>query len=297
MADLPAELVRRIAQLAADRQSGASDILDETLKILRDARAIRVPIQGVGRALCRAQPSMASVWNAALEAVADERAPGRFDRFTHRVTRASAALGRFAADAFATSEGAGPLRLVTVSMSRSVAVVFDAVRRQRPIRVCCSESRPALEGRTLAARLAEAGVPVTCFSDAAVAHALAAADAVVVGADAIGPELFLNKSGTRMLAAAAAQQGVPVYVAATRDKFVGHAVAARLAIREGAAAEIWDAPPPGVEVRNPYFESIPLELVTMVISDAGLLGIGMMPDVCTAAHDAQMMRALDDLGS
>jgi translation initiation factor 2B subunit (eIF-2B alpha/beta/delta family) len=296
VASLPVELARRISLLASDRESGASDILDETLKILGDARAAGVPMKAVARAVCRAQPSMASVWNAALEALAGEQVPDRFDRFTQRVARAADALSRFAADAFADAEGAGPLRLVTISLSRSVAVVFDAVRRERPIRVCCSESRPALEGRRFASRLADAGVPVTCFSDAAIAHALAAADAVVVGADAIGPEWFLNKSGTRMLAAAAAQQGVPVYVAATRDKFVGHAVGARLVIREGAPGEIWDTPPPGVEVRNPYFESTPLDVVTTVISDAGVLGIGMIPDVCDAAHDPLLLKALDDLG-
>ena len=293
---IPAELARRVARLAADRESGASHLLDETLRILGDARAAGVSMPGVARAVCRAQPSMAPVWNAALEALADQQAPGRFDRFTQRVARSSGALSRFAADVFSAAEGAGPLRLVTLSLSRSVTVVFEAVRRQRPIRVCCSESRPALEGRRLAAHLAKADVPVTCFSDAAIAHALGAADAVVVGADAIGPEWFLNKSGTRMLAAAAAQQGVPVYVAATRDKFVGHAVGARLDIRDGAPAEIWEAPPPGVEVRNPYFESTPLDLVTMVISDAGLLGIGTIPDVCTAAHDAPILAALAELG-
>jgi translation initiation factor 2B subunit (eIF-2B alpha/beta/delta family) len=296
VAALPVELVRRIALLASDRESAASEILDETLKILEDARAAGVPMRAVARAVCRAQPSMAPVWNAALEALASERVPDRLERFRQRVARSSDALARNAAHAFADADGSGPLRLLTLSSSRSVEVVFNAVRRQRPIRVSCSESRPALEGRRFASRLADARVPVTCFSDAAIGHALASADAVVVGADAIGPEWFLNKSGTRMLAAAAAQQGVPVYVAATRDKFVGHAVGARLVIREGAPAEIWETPPPGVDVRNPYFESTPLDVVTMVISDAGLLGIGMIPDVCDAGHDPVLLKALADLG-
>jgi ribose 1,5-bisphosphate isomerase len=294
MESLPPELVRRVAALASNRDAGASEILTQTMAILVEGRDRSLAMRELARMLCLAQPSMASVWNAALEALADEHAPGRFDRFAARVARASAALGRFGAELLAAG-GAGPLRLVTLSLSRSVEVVFEAVRRQRPIHVGCSEGRPALEGRTCAARLAEAGVPVTCFSDAAIAHTLAGADAVVVGADAVGPEWFLNKSGTRMLAAAAVQQGVPVYVAATRDKFVGRAVGARLVIREGAPGEIWDTPPPGVDVRNPYFESTPLDLVTMVISDVGLLGIGMIPDVCTSAHDAAILRALDDM--
>ena len=118
------------------------------------------------------------------------------------------------------------------------------------------------------------------FSDSAIAHALDDADAVMVGADAIVPSWFLNKSGTRMLAAAAAQRGVPVYVIAARDKFVPQQVADGLVIRSGDATEIWATPPPGVDVRNPYFESTPLDLVTAVISDVGILGTGMIPDVC-----------------
>jgi translation initiation factor 2B subunit (eIF-2B alpha/beta/delta family) len=173
--------------------------------------------------------------------------------------------------------------------------VLDAVRRGRPLRVACSESRPALEGRALATRLAAAGVPVTLFADAAIGAALASADAVLLGADAVGPEWFLNKTGSRMLAAAAAQQGVPVYLVVTREKFVGHAVGARLAIGEGASDEVWASPPTGIEVRNPYFESTPLDVVAMVISDAGALGVGMVPDVCDATQDALTLGALQAL--
>ena len=294
MAEIYESLTRRIALVASDRESGASEILDDALAILTDARAGAGPLVPVARALCRAQPSMAPVWNAALEALADRDEPGRFERFRQRVARAPDALGRFAVDCLSTGES-GPLRLVTISLSRSVVTAIDAVRQTRPVRVSCSEARPALEGRRLAARIAALGVPVTCFSDAAIGHALAAADAVLLGADAVGPEWFLNKAGSRMLAAAALQQGVPVYVAATRDKFVGHAVGARLAVREGGSDEIWASPPAGVEVRNPYFESTPLDMVTSVISDAGLLGAGMIPDVCESIHDAPILATLDHI--
>jgi translation initiation factor 2B subunit (eIF-2B alpha/beta/delta family) len=295
MADVRAELADRIARVAADRESGASDILDEVIGILTTARTEDLPITPVASALCRAQPTMASVWNAALEAVASQHDPGRFDRFTQRVSRAGAALARFAVEGFSVDRVSGPLRLVTISSSRSVIAVIDAVRRRRPVQLACSESRPALEGRRLAGRVASLGVPVTCFSDAAIGHALAAADAVVLGADAIGPEWFLNKIGSKMLAAAAQQHGVPVYVAATRDKFVSEAVAARLDIRHGSAREIWETPPSGVEICNPYFESTPLDLVTAIISDAGLLGAGMVPEVCESLHDPAIVAALDEV--
>lgn len=275
-------LNRRIALLASDRESGASEILDEVIAIFREALAVGIPLLPIARAVCRAQPAMASVWNAALEVLASDGAGERLELFAQRVARGPEALARFASEVFLT-DTAGPLRLVTISFSRSVVTLLEAIATRRTVRISCGESRPALEGRRLASRLAGAGIAVTCFSDAALGQALGAADGVIVGADAVAPEWFLNKCGTRMLAAAAGQQGVPVYVVATRDKFVGHAVGARLMLREGAPAEIWETPPPGVTIRNPYFEPTPLELVSSLITDVGVLGAGMAAEVCEAA--------------
>ncbi|MGH6912594.1 MAG: hypothetical protein ACREH3_02680, partial [Geminicoccales bacterium] len=163
-----------------------------------------------------------------------------------------------------------PLRIVTISYSRSVRRVLEHLARDRPVHVACSEGRPMLEGRRMAGRLAAAGIPVTFFTDAAIAHALDDAHEVVVGADAVAPEWFLNKSGTRLLVATAAQLGIPVYVVASREKFVGAEAARRLRPREGDPAEVWD-PPRGVAVRNPYFEQVPVELVSGLITDVGVL--------------------------
>ena len=274
---------QRIALLASDRESGASEIVDEAVAILRDALQART-VLAVARALCRAQPTMAPIWNASLAALEAVEAPERFEEFAARVARAPRALTRFAIEHLALGgDAARPLRLVTLSFSRSVAVVLETLAEERAVRVACSEARPALEGRRLAARLSGAGVPVTCFSDAAVAQALASADAVLVGADAVASEWFLNKSGTRMLATTASQQGVPLYVVASRDKFVGHALSAHIRGKEGAPEEIWEAPPTGVTVRNPYFEPTPAHLITAVMSDVGLLTPAMLADACEAS--------------
>lgn len=296
MADLPDDLDQRIAALSSNRESGASAILDEVLAILGTARERGILTRPLARSLTGAQPSMAPVWNAALAAIASDRHPERFDRFVRQVAHASDALRRFALECWSLEPPRSALHLVTISMSRAVLTVVDAARTRGEVRVSCSESRPALEGRRLASHLAAQGVPVAYFSDAAIGAALASAHAVVVGADAIGPEWIINKAGTRMLAAAAHHQGIPVYVAATRDKFVHRAVAARLTLREGAPADIWETPPAGVEARNPYFETIPLDLVSLVISDAGLLGAALIPDVCASLHDPEILDALRWLG-
>jgi translation initiation factor 2B subunit (eIF-2B alpha/beta/delta family) len=280
------DLIRRVELIASDRESGASEILDAALEVLREALRSGEPMQPIVRALVTAQPAMASLWSAGGAALGAEGEPGRFERFVQQVARAPRILSRFAVELLTTGVPAtAPLRIVTLSFSRSVAVALEAVHAQRTLRVSCAESRPALEGRRLAARLSAAGITVTCYTDAGIGQALASADAVVLGADAVAPEWFLNKSGSRMLAAAAAQQGVPVYVVATRDKFVPHAVAARLEVREGPPAEIWPSPPAGVTVRNAYFEPTPIDVVTAVISDLGVLGAGLVPDACNAQPD------------
>jgi translation initiation factor 2B subunit (eIF-2B alpha/beta/delta family) len=287
-------LRQRIEAVASDRQSGATAIHALALAVLQDATATGQPIVPVARALCRAQPNMASVWNAAAAAVAARFEPDRLTRFAARVARAPGALARHAREHFLTA-GSTPLRAVTVSSSAAVRTVLTAVSTDRPVRVACGEARPGLEGRVQAAALAAAGVPASIFADAGLGHALAGADLVLVGADAMAPEWFVNKSGTAMLAAMAARLGVPVYVAATSDRFAGHALAGRLPLDEGLAEEVWDEPPANVTPHNPTFERVPLDLVTAVLSDVGLLGIGMVPDACAAAQDDALLTALGTL--
>ncbi len=266
-------------------------MLARAIEILRTALGVGC-VGSAAPALCRAQPSMAPVWNAALAAVAAEHAPERFEAFARRIARAPDALTRFALAALQVEEDARPLSIVTLSGSRSVLAIVEAIRRRRPVAVACSESRPALEGRRLAERLLQANVPVSLFTDAAIAHALTGADAVLVGADAVGPRAFLNKSGTRMLAAAAAAQGVPAYVAATRDKFTSATLWERLRMRDGHPDEVWEAPPAGITVRNPYFEATTLDLIASVISDVGVLGAAVVAQVCESMEDCPLTFAL-----
>jgi translation initiation factor eIF-2B subunit delta len=270
--------------------------MDEVVRILTDAGRLASHLDAVAIALCQAQPTMASVWNAALEALVSRQDPGRFERFVQRLSRSSSVLTRIAVDFLTMERSSGPLRLVTLSFSGTVARTIEELAKHGNVQIACAESRPALEGRRLAARLAAGGASVTLLTDAAIEAALDDADAVLTGADAMAPDWFVNKSGTRMLAAAAGEQGVPVYVLATRDKFVGHALGRRLILREAAASEVWETPPPGVAVRNPYFERIPLHLVSSIVSDIGVLEPEMVQAVCQSASDPLIIEALNQLG-
>ena len=291
-----------IADIAQDRVSGATELLLRAIEVLR--RLMSQPAADrleAARAISRAQPGMASLWNAALAAANEQGQPARFERFVQRVQRAPSALTRFTCQLFAEPDApghalrTGPLSLVTLSSSASVRHALEGLASTRSLRVACAEGRPALEGRQLAATLAHAGIGVTLFSDAAIAEAVHDADAVVVGADAVTSEWFMNKVGTRMLAAAAVMVGLPVYVIASSDKFCAPALSPFIVPRDGAAQEIWDSPPSHVVVRNPYFERVPLELVVAVITDGGIMPAADVAAFCASLEAATPPRLVRQL--
>jgi translation initiation factor 2B subunit (eIF-2B alpha/beta/delta family) len=290
---LTEELVTRIAAIAADRTSGATSLTDRAMDILAAASASRLTLPAAA-ALCRAQPTMASIWNLGLATLADESDPGRLQRFRHRQQRAAAALTRFAVAALLPSPPR-PMRLITLSSSGAVLAVVRGLRAEVELHVSCGEGRPMYEGRHQAAALTAAGATVHLLTDAGLGSAIDDADAVLLGADAVGPQAFINKSGSRMLAAAAQHRGVAVYVLATSDKLAMPALWPHLAIDAQAPGEVWDAPSPDVVVENRYFEVVPLDLATAVITDMGVLGVDMVPAACASLDTPDTRRSLAEL--
>ena len=169
--------------------------------MLSDALQAGTPIPPLAAALLAAQPSMAPMWNA-VRAALTARAPDEFGYHVQRMQRAPGALARHAV-ALLGSESSSVVRIVTISFSATVMRVLEPLAERQPLEVSCADGQPGMEGRRLAERLASAGVEVIHYPDAGLGHALTGATAVLTGADAVTPDWFLNKSGTRMLAAAA----------------------------------------------------------------------------------------------
>ena len=275
-------LAREVAAIASDHRSGASALARRALAVLRRASATGpATLERVSPLVCRAQPSMGAIWNAVCAALGAEDPVGALYRFEREADRAEQAVTHVAATLL--SRGDGPSRLVTCSASSTIARVCVAVSERRSLRVACAEGRPVYEGRAMASGLAAAGLAVDVYTDAGVGAALGSSDALLLGADAVSGDWVVNKTGSAQLAALAAELGVPVYVVATRDKFVPPGVAAVLQLRQGPAAEVWDQPSHGVTVRNPYFERVPLTLVWAVLSDGGMLDAGLVRKRCLEA--------------
>jgi translation initiation factor 2B subunit (eIF-2B alpha/beta/delta family) len=205
----------------------------------------------VARIVCAGQPAMAALWNVCGAALAEFAHAGRYPARRREVERAPAALVRAAAfaldDALRDVDAA---RVLTLSYSGSVARALLQLAAGRALHVVCAESRPGGEGDALAAHLSSNGVGSEVVADALMTTYLSCAHAVIVGADAVAAEFWINKAGTYGLAAAAWFSGVPTYVIASRDKAAPAQLADRL-----------PSPPP--------FERTPTHLATQLLTDIG----------------------------
>jgi translation initiation factor 2B subunit (eIF-2B alpha/beta/delta family) len=277
---------------ADDRRSGSSGVarafLDELERWAATDRSTQPAAQRAAllawlRAAQAAQPAMALVHQLAARAleVADAclRRAETPAALREELARSCAAER----DDLATTQAATvreALMLIdrrepwiaTLSESGTVHDALVAAQRAgHAPRALVAEGRPGLEGRSMAARLATAGLPVWLVVDAALPLLLSQARMLWIGADAVTEHGVLNKVGSFAAALAAREHSVPVYALASRRRFLPAATAA-LRIPEMPPAEVWDAPAEGVRPRNVYFELVPLELLRGIVVEDAVLG-------------------------
>jgi methylthioribose-1-phosphate isomerase len=175
--------------------------------------------------------------------------------------------------------------LATGGVGTALAPVYVAQRDGRRPSVIVPETRPLLQGSRLTAwELARAGVPCTVIADSMLASRLRLGDvaAVFVGADRIAANGDVaNKIGTYALALAARAHGVPFYVAApssTVDASTADGVG--IPIEQRAPEEMLTlagqrTAPEGARAWNPAFDVTPAELITGIITEAGVFRPGV----------------------
>jgi translation initiation factor 2B subunit (eIF-2B alpha/beta/delta family) len=200
--------------------------------------------------------------NRAMSA-ASEQSPAAVEAAARAVIESAVTADREAATVAA--ERIDDARVCTFSRSGTVLTALDRAETEA---VLVGASHPGGEGVAVAEELAE-DHDVTLTSDAALAGQLAEweADAVLVGADTILPDgSVLNKVGTRGLALGAAHADVPMSVVAAADKVSPDSDVeiepAHDTLYEG------DAP---LTVANPLFDVTPVELVTGICTEDGVL--------------------------
>lgn len=183
--------------------------------------------------------------------------------------------------------------LATGGAGTALAVVYAAHEAGKQIEVYADETRPLLQGARLTAwELHNQGIPVTVLPDAAAATLLrdGRIDAVITGADRIAANGdAANKIGTYPLAVLARRHGVPFYVAvpsSTIDPAMHSGAGIEIEQRDPAEVHGYGEcrfTPDGVQAFNPAFDVTPADLVTAIITEAGVahppysFGAGLTP--------------------
>ena len=164
--------------------------------------------------------------------------------------------------------------LATGGIGTALGVIRVAHEQGKVEAVYACEAQPLRQGSRLTAwELARLRIPATVIVDSAAATVMAQGriDGVILGADRIAANGDVaNKIGTHNLAIIAHAHRIPFYVAAPQSTFdLDAGSGAAIPIEERPATEVRTAA--GVDVYNPAFDVTPADLITAIITDAGVL--------------------------
>jgi len=169
--------------------------------------------------------------------------------------------------------------LATVGYGTALGVIRATKEEGKKIHVIATETRPIQQGSRLTAfELKYDGIDVSLISDTAVGYVMAQGlvNKVVVGADRVlNTGHVFNKIGTYQIAMLAKNHGIPFYVAAPLSTFDLKNNPEDVIIEQRNAKEVTTlggtkTAPDDIDVINPAFDMTPPELVTGIITEAGV---------------------------
>ena len=166
--------------------------------------------------------------------------------------------------------------ILTHSQSSAVKEVFDQFSGNRKkVKVIQTESRPIYEGRLQASFIDRLGYEVTLVPDAGFSRHLHKINMMLLGADSIYRDYFVNKAGTYNICLAGKNAGIPIYVLADSRKFWSSLPPERQEMEykedNKPKEEVWASPPNGIIVENYYFEKTPSAWVDGFITEYEVL--------------------------
>jgi len=160
--------------------------------------------------------------------------------------------------------------IMVISSSNTInqaLISYSEVKNHNSIFVL--ESRPLFEGRQTAEKLAEAGYNITLVVDAAAGTIAEKIDAIVIGADTVFNDgSIINKIGSFLLALIANYYKIPFIVGASTNKISKNPSKNYWKyIQEKPTEEIWNKKIENINSYNIYFDFVPSELITKIITE------------------------------
>ncbi len=171
--------------------------------------------------------------------------------------------------------------LATSRWGTATAPIYLGASRGYMFKVYADETRPLLQGARLTAwELARAGVDVTLICDNMASWVMAQGlvQAVLVGCDRVAANGdTANKIGTSGVAILARHYGIPFYVHAPRSSLDAACPSGgQIPIEQRPGSEVTERwyerrmAPEGISVLNPAFDVTDHELITAIVTEAGV---------------------------
>lgn len=285
---------RVLARARSDTTSGASQLLDSVIGDLLECIKGEGPGPSSGElaefalGLWRARGSMAPVFHLSnrLLITAAEPITNRLALEEDLSRMRCAERGSIPLISSACRRMLRGTRFLVISRSSAVIKSLTAMAADRRIEATVMESLPGGEGSMTARELSDGGVRVTLVSDSMVNEEAGRCDAGLSGADSLSPGGALNKIGTRSMAHACTEAGIPCHVLAGVSKLLPFTPSDML--RDERNID-------GLTRASQVFELTPLHLFDLWISESG--GLPAMEAAQRSASVAISPALLKEIGT
>jgi len=287
------DILNLIDDIKKDKIHGASQLARQAVGVLKTAAEhsqaktiseFLLEQREIGDRLMLVRPTMAPIFNIVtglLAAIAREGTGmdlesirhltiSRADEVFNDSLRAVAQIARHGSELIAGGD-----RVLTHSYSSTVvAVLKEAFTRHGNIEVIATRSGPGRTGEQIIRELGNYGIAATFIDDTAVGLYLPEVNEVMLGADRVCADgKVINGVGSYQVALASERAGIPCYVLCDMLKFDPRIRSDDVDLEEKEPSEVVEPGklPAGVRVKNPHFDVTPLELITGVVTEKGLL--------------------------
>jgi translation initiation factor eIF-2B subunit delta len=286
--DMNRQIASLVRPIQEDLLSGAAEIALRAISIFHtvlklddsdNAATVRMHLIQTAQALLDAQPAMAPVFhlcnhilfatdNCTTAQELKTECLVALDYYEKKLCDDVAKIADYVLDVIPP----GGLVFAYSFSSTVVSCLLHARARGHYFRVACTESRPSMEGRKLASRLAAGNIEVLYTYDTAMGLVLPNCGVALMGCDCVGAPGLVNKAGSLLLALACKDMSVPLYALASTNKFVAEDRLFEFENHERPGSEVWDDVPAGVRVLNRQFELIPVASINAIITEHGFIG-------------------------
>lgn len=170
-------------------------------------------------------------------------------------------------------------RLACVDWGTALGIIRSGWEQGKKIRVIACETRPLNQGSRITTwELMQDDIPVTLIADSMSGYVMrkGMVNKVIIGADRITRDAVFNKIGSYTLSVLAKHHGIPFYVAAPISTFDFEHLEHEVEIELRNPDELryigkHQIAPEDVDVYNPAFDATPIENVSAIITEKGIL--------------------------